>query len=478
MNYISAVGSKLKGSSVAASGKHVDRAVHTPNADPEKSAENVHLLGGDIPLEEAVQQIINQHGGKPRSDSVECIEFILSASPKFFEKPDGSQDKEKVKDFADASMTFINDDSKCGKCVKAVLHLDEMTPHIHVHKVPIDPKGKLNCKHYFGSKAQGAKLQDEMFEIYKHLGLERGIPKSRAEHMQIRDFYKELKKKFDLSIDIKMLPEPPRTMLLESARQEYKKTVAQAVVVQLEPKFRVMNFQATQARNEKSRREALEQQFQTYKQDAIQKDQARQNEIKAVERRSQQLEKTLELRQQEIGELREQLAEKESEGKKISDISAHEILQKIGLPLKEAKPGVFVYFNKRNGSHLVAIDNQLQDANGKILSRNAIETAGLIRKAQNLTVPDKHQENLECGKFLVRLFGEQRGQAASLYGYREMHREDVKNYKHDQEKAELDKLRQQEQPRENYRLSSRDANQNSRANASDKNKDRDYGHSR
>jgi hypothetical protein len=148
------------------------------------------------------------------------------------------------------------------------------------------------------------------------------------------------------------------------------------------------------------------------------------------------------------------------------------------LPLKEAKPSVFVYFNKKNGKHLVAIDNQLQDANGKILSRNAIETVGLIRKAQNLTVPDKHQENLECGKMLVRLFGEERGQAATLYGYREMHCEDIKNYKHDLEKAELDKLRQREQPRENNRQSSHEANQNSRANASDKNKDRDYGLSR
>ena len=77
MNYISAKGSKLKGSAVAASGKHVDRAIHTPNADPEKSAENIHLVGGDVPLEESVKAVINQYGGKPRSDSVECIEFIF-----------------------------------------------------------------------------------------------------------------------------------------------------------------------------------------------------------------------------------------------------------------------------------------------------------------------------------------------------------------------------------------------------------------
>ncbi len=473
MNYISAKGSKLKGSAVAASGKHVDRAVHTPNADPEKSAENIHLVGGDVPLEESVKAVINQHGGKPRSDSVECIEFILSASPKFFEKSDGTQDKEKVRTFAKASMTFINNDEHCGKCVKAVLPLDEMTPHIHVHKVPIDPKGKLNCKYYFGSKAQGVKFQNEMSEIYKHLGLERGIPNSRAEYMRVRDFYKELKKEFDLSVDVKKLPEPPRTMLMESAREEYKKTVSQAVLAQIDPKIRVMNFQATQARNEKSRREALELQFQDYKQEAANKDQLRQNEIKAVERQSLQLEKTLELWQREILELRDRLAEKETEGKKIADIPAHEILQKIGLPLKEAKPGIFVYFDKKHGQHLIAADNQLQDANGKILSRNAMQTAALIRRAGDLTVPGKHLENLECGKLLVRLFGEERGQSAMLHAYRDIHRENIKEYKMELQNAALEKNRGQKIGEINSQPG-KDGSDKTR----DKNRDRDWTHSR
>lgn len=473
MNYISAKGSKLKGSAVAASGKHVDRAVHTPNADPEKSAENIHLIGGDVPLEKAVNEVINQHGGKPRSDSVECLEFILSASPKFFEKSDGTQDKEKVRAFADASMTFINNDEHCGKCVKAVLHLDEMTPHIHVHKVPIDPKGKLNCKYFFGSKSQGVKFQNEMYEIYKHLCLERGIPNSRAEYMRIRDFYKELKKEFDLSVDVKKLPEPPRTMLMESAREEYKKIVSQAVLAQIEPKIRVMNFQATQARNEKSRREALERQLQIYKHEAANKDQLRQNEIKDVERQSLQLEKTLELRQREILELRDRLAEKESEGKRIADIPAHEILQKIGLPMKEAKPGIFLYVDKKHGRHLVAADNQLQDANGKILSRNAMETVALIRKARDLTVPDKHQENLECGKLLVRLFGEERGQSAVLHAHRDIHRQDIKEYKRELQKAEPEKSRGQRSGEINSQPSKESSDK-----TRDKNRDRDWTHSR
>lgn len=473
MNYVIASGQKLKGSSVAASGRHVDRNVHTPNADPEKSKENVHLIGGDVPLEEVVQSVINQHGGKPRKDSVECIEFILSASPKFFEKPDGSHNTEKVRAFTNASMTFINDDEKYGKCVKAVLHLDEMTPHIHVHKVPIDPKGKLNCKYHFGSKAQGTKFQDEMHEIYKHLGLERGIPNSRADHKLVRDFYKELKKKFDLSIDLKKLPEPPRTMLLESSRTEYKNAVVQTALEQLEPKMRVMNYQAGQARNEKSRREALEQQFQNYKREISQKEQSWKNYSMAVDERHYRMTKTLELRETEIAQLRQQLAEKDSDGKKIADIPAHEIMQKIGIAMKEAKPGVFVFADRKEGKHLIAADNRLYNADGKILTRNAMETVALVRRARDLAVPDKHQENLECGKTLVRFFGEERGQAAVLYAYREIHREDIKEYKAELEKATPEKSRQQKIVETDSRLHKENDDK-----TPDKNKERDWTHSR
>lgn len=445
MNYVIASGQKLKGSSVAVSGQHVDRTIHTPNADPEKSKENLHLIGSDVPLEEAVQTVINQHGGKPRKDSVECIEFVLSASPKFFEKPDGSHNKEKVKAFTNASMTFINDDEKYGKCVKAVLHLDEMTPHIHVHKVPIDPKGKLNCKYHFGSKAQGSKFQDEMHEIYKHLGLERGIPNSRADHKLVRDFYKELKKKFDLSIDLKKLPEPPRTMLLESARNEYKNAVVQAVLEQLKPKMRVMNYQAGQARNEKSRREALEKQFQNYKHETAQKEQSWKNYSMAVDERHYRMTKTLEQRETEIAQLRQQLAEKDGDNKKIADIPAHEILQKTGVPLKQAKNGAFVYIDHKNGNHLIALNNQIFTADKKIAARNGLEVAKLICRADQPEISDRHQENLRAARFLVQHFGEERGGAAAFYAYGEMLREDIKNYNLAREKAALEKRQESQQ---------------------------------
>ena len=171
--------------------------------------------------------------------------------------------------------------------------------------------------------------------------------------------------------------------------------------------------------------------------------------------------------------MREQLAERESEGKKIADIPAHEVMQKIGFEMKEVKPGIYVYTNRKNGRHLVAADNQLQDANGKILSRNAVETVAVIRRARNLAVSDRHQENMECGKTLVRLFGEERGQAAVLHAYRGAHRENIKEYKIELEKAARENNRQQ-RTGETDLQTSKDGSDKAR----DKNRDRDWTHSR
>lgn len=185
------------------------------------------------------------------------------------------------------------------------------------------------------------------------------------------------------------------------------------------------------------------------------------------------MEKTLELRQQEIIELRKQLAEKESEGRKIADIPAHEIMQKFGVTMKEAKPAVFVFVDRKEGKHLIAADNRLRNADGKILTRNAMETVALVRRARDLAVPDKHQENLECGKTLARFFGEERGQAAVLYAYREIHHEDIKEYKAELEKAAPEKNRQQKTVETDSRL-----HKESSDKTPDKNKERGWTHSR
>lgn len=61
---------KQKGGSVGSSSRHNDRDRETPNADPERTHLNRVLIGDDRNAAERVREIIREHGGKPRRDSV------------------------------------------------------------------------------------------------------------------------------------------------------------------------------------------------------------------------------------------------------------------------------------------------------------------------------------------------------------------------------------------------------------------------
>src|SRR6266404_2722101 len=115
---------KQKGGGVAASGKHNDRARETPNADKEKERENRVLVGDERDVKAIVTEIIDEHGGKPRSDSVEAIELLLTASREFF--TDGKEEilPERVDAFVEKGIEFIEQNAKFGECAKAVLHMD------------------------------------------------------------------------------------------------------------------------------------------------------------------------------------------------------------------------------------------------------------------------------------------------------------------------------------------------------------------
>ena len=59
--------------------------------------------------------------------------------------------------------------------------------------VPIDPKVKLNCRHYLGGREKMRDLQTSFAQKVEHLGLERGIEGSKAKHQDIKRFYEIIK---------------------------------------------------------------------------------------------------------------------------------------------------------------------------------------------------------------------------------------------------------------------------------------------
>jgi len=195
MPYAIALLSKLKLHQLGGSASHTSRSRETPNADPKK--ENVRLIGSDSPdlkLEDLVKAKIAEQPQKRkiRPDAVYCVEFLLTASPEYF-RPQcptqaGYSEPDKLDRWVDASRQWLIE-KYADRIVRAELHLDESTPHIHAYFVPLDQLGQLRCHQIFDGREKIRQFQDSYFHAMRPIGLERGIKGSRAQHFDIKNFY-------------------------------------------------------------------------------------------------------------------------------------------------------------------------------------------------------------------------------------------------------------------------------------------------
>jgi hypothetical protein len=191
---------KLKSfGNVGGSEKHTARLQDTPNADTTKK--NIRLIGmeDNSSLEDLVKtKIASTTKHKPRKDAVLCSEMFLSASPEYFRPDDpsraGEWNHERMVLFAGASRQWLINNYG-DKCVRAELHLDEATPHIHAYIVPINDKTKqLSHKEMFGGDGRVgsiklSKLQDSYASALAPLGIERGVKGSKATHTKVKEYY-------------------------------------------------------------------------------------------------------------------------------------------------------------------------------------------------------------------------------------------------------------------------------------------------
>jgi hypothetical protein len=187
---------KAKGmAAIAASSAHTMREKLTPNADPDGPAPLVmHLADGKTPYQAARHLL---EGAERRNrDTVLCREIVLSASPSHFrpglaESMGGVFELGRVKAWATASLAWAKRQWP-DQLASAVLHLDEMTPHMHLLVVPRVKSAtgawKLNSKALF-DRERLRELQTGYGEAMAPLGIRRGEPGSQAEHSEVRQFY-------------------------------------------------------------------------------------------------------------------------------------------------------------------------------------------------------------------------------------------------------------------------------------------------
>ena len=196
---------KLKGGGIAASEQHTKRQRETPNANPE--VRNIRFIGQpDTAYTPDLEALVKQRIGEQtiRKNAVECVEMVLTASPEYFRPDDpgraGYYHPQQLESFQQAVHQWL--DEKYGdRIVRAELHLDEATPHIHAYLVPLDEKGKLNCRVLFGGREKLSKFQDSYALAMAPLGLERGIKGSRATHTEVKEYYAAVTQPPDLTLD-------------------------------------------------------------------------------------------------------------------------------------------------------------------------------------------------------------------------------------------------------------------------------------
>ena len=221
---------------------HTTRERETPNANSEIT--NQRIIGEEdrIDLATLVRDKIGSQ--KIRSNAVLAVEMLLSASASYF-RPQapheaGIYNKQRLDNFVEATVNWLQ--SSWGeRIVRAELHLDEITPHVHAYLVPLDERGKLNCRGLFGGRIKLSQLQDSFGNAVAHLGISRGIKGSTATHTTLKKYYAAVNQDSQLLNLERFFPKAQ----LHEIGEEYR----QRMIEILTPEFETINYQL----NERSR---------------------------------------------------------------------------------------------------------------------------------------------------------------------------------------------------------------------------------
>ena len=167
-------GLQIEANRQAKDGREFDNS----DIDKERTKDNYHLRYCENWNREITRQI-HDAGLKERKDSIVLLTGVYTASPEWFEQHTPAQWKEYFEDcLAFHEKTY-------GKCINAVVHLDEQTPHMQVASIPIieDEKGAhLSAKIIMGGREDMRLRQDRFYqEVGKAHEMERGERRDPAE---------------------------------------------------------------------------------------------------------------------------------------------------------------------------------------------------------------------------------------------------------------------------------------------------------
>lgn len=223
-------------STLSSVGGHLARSRPTPNADPSRLSQNQWLIG-DANLTGHVDAFMKRCGLDPaqtRKDAVVANDVLLTISPEWFRPVNnasdgGTWDADRLTSFKAEAEQMLRK-TFGSRCVAAVLHLDESTPHIQAVVVPVlkTEKGmKLSSKEMFGPK-QLTQLQQDWEDRMMAHGVGPREKRSKAKHTTLREYYGALED-FAMGEDDRAkiaISEPPKKGLFEK-KSDHDAKVAQ-----------------------------------------------------------------------------------------------------------------------------------------------------------------------------------------------------------------------------------------------------------
>lgn len=228
---------------IAGSLSHNYRTRDTPNANADLSHLNEH---SHETSKDVQNDIKNRLPEKIRSNAVLCLEHLITASPQW----DG-WGTEKETEYFEISKTWLEETYGKENVIATSIHRDETTPHLVAYVVPLDEEtGRLNAKKWTGGSAALSKMQTKFAKRVAHLGLERGIENSKAEHVSIQKYYSNVNEAIkEPKIDLSNIP---KKGLLES-NEKYAERLIDAVI----PEVKELKIRANEIEASKREVEAL-----------------------------------------------------------------------------------------------------------------------------------------------------------------------------------------------------------------------------
>lgn len=149
-----------------------------PDIDFSKSKDNYSLCNAaeGISFNAFIdKQIAERYTGKKaiRKDAVRMVQVLFTSDKEFFDK---ISEEEQRKFFKDCYQ-WAADRWGENNIISADVHLDEVTPHMHLNFVPLTPDGRLSAKDLVGNGSKALQqMQDDFYrKVGKPHGLDRGI---------------------------------------------------------------------------------------------------------------------------------------------------------------------------------------------------------------------------------------------------------------------------------------------------------------